>query len=248
MKPRPPIGWSLAIASLCLTGCGEKKPAKVNIPPPSSAEPTTVASPVESQAAKQSYPFTTPDKYSHAKPIYTEVGLASWYGAPYHNRQAATGEIFDMQQLTAAHKTLPLNSICRVTNLSTGQSTIVRINDRGPFVAERILDLSLAAAKAVGVWRPGIATVKLEVLETPADIAKGGRWAVQIGAFKDPERATQLRAKLSHRYQTAKIQQFASPTGEWIRVRVLNDDKKRAQAVARDTHISVAEIFLVRLD
>ena len=85
--------------------------------------------------------------------------------------------------MTAAHRTLPLNSMVRVTNLTTGHVAMVRITDRGPFVEDRIVDLSLAAAKAVDVWQPGTAEVKLEVLSAPAAIAQGGRWCVQIGAF-----------------------------------------------------------------
>src|SRR5436309_1552552 len=91
------------------------------------------------------------------KPLYTELGLASWYGPPYHNRRGANGEVYDMNAMTAAHRTLPLNSLVRVTNPQTGHSAVVRITDRGPFIGERMLDLSLAAAKAVDVWTAGVA-------------------------------------------------------------------------------------------
>ena len=102
-----------------------------------------------------------------AKPILVDTGLASWYGAPYHNRHGSNGKIYDMNAMTAAHRTLPLGSIVRVTNVKTGHSAIVRITDRGPFIEGRILDLSLAAAKKVDVWRPGIAAVRMEVLRAP---------------------------------------------------------------------------------
>ena len=88
-----------------------------------------------------------------------ETGMASWYGPPYHNRKAATGEIYDMHQLTAAHKTLPLNSIVRVTNVANGKSVIVRINDRGPFIGSRIIDLSYAAALKLDYIKQGSAMV-----------------------------------------------------------------------------------------
>ena len=104
----------------------------------------------------------------HAKPIYVETGLASWYGPPYHHHKGANGEIYDQNALTAAHRTLPLNSVVRVTNESTKHSVMVRITDRGPFIEDRVIDLSLAAAKAVDVWRPGTAMVKIEVLSAPA--------------------------------------------------------------------------------
>lgn len=176
------------------------------------------------------------------------MGVASWYGPPYHNRKAANGEIFDMNQLTAAHRTLPLNSIARVTNLQTGSSTIVRITDRGPFIEGRMLDLSLGAAKAIDVWRPGLATVRLEVLRTPSPITTGGRWCVQIGAFTSKEEAARLKQDLMRRYRQAQVLQFTGPTGDWVRIRVAGDDKQRAQEVARDTRTSEGAVFLVRLD
>jgi rare lipoprotein A len=178
-----------------------------------------------------------------------ETGTASWYGPPYHNRKSSDGEIYNMNALTAAHRTLPLGSIVRVTNVSTQHSVVVRITDRGPFIPGRIVDLSLAAAKAVDVWRPGLARVKVELLQTPAPLNAGGRWAVQIGAFEDQESATELRDHLARRYHTARVHEFASPTGNWwLQVRVLQDDKQRAEEVARDTHTAEGAVFLVRLD
>lgn len=175
--------------------------------------------------------------------------MASWYGPPYHNRQSSNGEIYDMNAMTAAHRTLPLNAVVRVTNLQTGSSTLVRITDRGPFVDGRVIDLSLAAAKAIDVWRPGTAPVKLEVLETPAALVSGGRWCVQIGAFQQQHTAQELRERLSRRYLTAKVLDFPSPAGDWwVRVRVLNDDRVRAEEVTRDTHPDEGSVFLVRLD
>lgn len=175
--------------------------------------------------------------------------MASWYGGPYHKRRSSNGEVYDMHAMTAAHLTLPLGSIVRVTNPKTGRSVVVRITDRGPFVPGRILDLSQAAAKKVDVWAAGVATVRLEVLRTPASLSSGGRWAVQIGAFEKEHAADKLADHLSHRYQTAKVLCFSSPVGDWwVRVRVQDDDRKRAEQVAHDTHTSEGEIFLVRLD
>jgi rare lipoprotein A len=188
------------------------------------------------------------DDYANVTPVYIEVGVASWYGPPYHLRKAANGEVFDMNQLTAAHRTLPLNSIARVTNIQTGNSTIVRITDRGPFIAGRMVDLSLAAAKAVDVWRPGLATVRLEVLHTPSPITPGGRWCVQIGAFASKAEAARLKQELMQRYARSQVLQFTGPTGDWVRVRVAGDDKSRAEEVARDTQTPEGAVFLVRLD
>ena len=184
-----------------------------------------------------------------AKPIWVETGLASWYGAPYHNRRASNGEVYNMNAMTAAHRTLPLGSIVRVTNTKTGQSALVRITDRGPFIPGRIVDLSLAAAKKIDVWGPGVAEVRVEVLETPVPLDTGGRWAVQIGAFSDEDAANQEVDLLSRRYHTAKVLRFSSPIGDWwVRVRVLDDNRERAEEVAHDNHTPEGAVFLVRLD
>jgi rare lipoprotein A len=183
-----------------------------------------------------------------AKVIYTETGFASWYGPSYNKRKAANGEVYDMNGMTAAHRTLPLNSIARVTNLKTGHSELLRITDRGPFVNNRIIDLSKSAAQKLDVYRPGTARVRIEVLQSPAPIDRGGRWCVQIGAFKNPEDAAELKDKLTRRYHTAKILQFTSPIGQdWLRVRVAEDNKRRAEEVMQETHTD-AGMFLVRLD
>ena len=150
--------------------------------------------------------------------------------------------------MTAAHRTLPLNSIARVTNVKTGESVLLRITDRGPFVNDRVIDLSRAAARKLSVYQHGTALVRIEVLQTPASIASGGRWCVQIGAFTNTQDASNLKDKLSRRYHTAKVLQFSSPTGEsWLRVRVAEDDKRRAQELMRETHTD-AGMYLVRID
>jgi rare lipoprotein A len=175
--------------------------------------------------------------------------VASWYGAPYHNRRGSNGEVYNMHAMTAAHLTLPLGSIVRVTNLKTDHSALVRITDRGPFVPGRIVDLSLAAAKALDVYLPGTAKVRLEVMQSPAPINTGGRWAVQIGSFAGQKAAAELADHLQKRYQTAKVLKFVSPVGVWwVRVRVLDDDRERAIALVRETETAEGSVFLVRLD
>jgi len=244
----------LVILALLLAGCGGKKHAKQRVPPlPPPEAPAQSASGQTAQtspapdASGEASVTTRPDT-KNIPVLYSETGIASWYGPPYHNRRGANGEVYDMNALTAAHKTLPLNSMVRVTNVKTDSSTIVRITDRGPFVGDRVIDLSLAAAKAVDVWRPGTALVKVEVLTAPAPIATGGRWAVQIGAFQSPQAAAELKSKLMRRYHTAQVLQFTGPTGEWVRVRVQDDDKKRAQELAQATVTPEGGVFLVRLD
>ena len=241
------VSYALLALLLVLTGCGEKKRAKTRPPAPpdiqtaeKSREPRKPAPEVESRESDE----VDPD----AKPIWTEVGIASWYGPPYHNRRGANGEIFDTNAMTAAHKTLPLNSLVRVTNLKTEQSAIVRITDRGPFIGDRIIDLSMAAAKELDVWRPGTARVRVDVLEAPASIETGGRWCVQVGAFRRESDATSLKEKLMRRYTTAKVIDFKGPTGYWVRIRPAEDDKKRAQEISRFINVDEGGVFLVRLD
>jgi len=221
-------------------GCGShKKPEQASVPPlPPPAPPQIETTPQQPEIA-------VPPR---AKVLYTETGWASWYGPHYNKRRAANGEIFDMDAMTAAHLTIPLNSIVRVTNIKTGSSALLRITDRGPFASNRIIDLSKGAAQKLDIYRPGTALVKIEVLESPVPIDSGGRWCVQIGGFKKADEAAELKDKLVRRYHTAKVLQFTSPVGEeWLRVRVAQDDKKRAEQVKQETETD-AGIYLVRLD
>jgi len=233
--------YSLVVALLVvgLAACGGKKNTRVKVPPPPEVAPSAAVEEPRSRA---------PAGPAAEAPQYVETGVASWYGPPYHNRQGANGEIYDMHALTAAHRTLPLNTTARVTNLKTGHSVTVRITDRGPFIEGRMLDLSLAAAKQVDVWRPGTAEVRLEVMHAPVPIDQGGRWCVQIGAFRDKVRAREFKEALQRRYRTASVLQFTGPTGDWIRVRVRDDDKKSAEALLEETKAPEGAAFLVRLD
>jgi peptidoglycan lytic transglycosylase len=233
-------------AMLLLSACGRHKTARSHpAPPPPTITPSEPAPSTTAEAKPPTAPQATKPG---GKPLYVQTGLASWYGPPYHNHRGSNGEIYDQNGLTAAHRTLPLNSVVRVTNVETKHSVVVRITDRGPFIEDRIVDLSLAAAKAVDVWRPGTAEVKLEVLSAPAPIAEGGRWCVQIGAFQSEHEARKLKEKLQNRYETANVVQFAGPTGEWVRLRPQGDDKRQAEEVASKTHVKEGGVFLVRLD
>jgi rare lipoprotein A len=135
---------------------------------------------------------------------YAETGVASWYGHPYHGRAAANGEIYDMEKMTAAHRTLAFNTWVRVTNLTNRKSVEVRIIDRGPFVGGRIIDLSHAAAVAIDLIGPGIARVRLEVIRPPA-IPEAALFAVQVGAFRSRSSAETLRAQMATRYGAARL-------------------------------------------
>lgn len=256
----------MILAVLTLSGCGGKKQAKVSTPPPppiavpstatvlapntSRPKPDTTTSKADAEKQEKSDASASDlTVLAGVKPLSIETGKASWYGAPYHNRRSSNGEIYDMHALTAAHRTLPLGSTVRVVNVKTGHSTVVRITDRGPFVEGRIVDLSLAAAKQADIWQAGVAQVRLEVLRTPVPFDHGGRWAVQIGSFADENSARSLAGRLTRRYKTAKVLSFGSPVGDWwVRVRVSQDERKRAEEVARDTHTAEGKVFLVRLD
>jgi rare lipoprotein A len=231
---------------LTLTACGEKKrPASKLPPPPPITEPEI---PPGSENAEQP-DDTDPSTFADVKPLFVEEGVASWYGPPYHNRKASNGETYNMNAMTAAHRTLPLNSVVRVTNLKTNSSALVRITDRGPFISGRVIDLSLAAAKKLDVWKAGLAEVRVEVLDAPKDITSGGRWCVQIGALPDEQTATELKGRLARRYATSRVLSFSGPMGDWwVRVRVPSDDRSKAQEVARDNTSPSGDVFLVRLD
>jgi rare lipoprotein A len=247
------------VVTVLFSGCGGHKKTQVRVPsPPALPAPAsttgnppndspTVADKDNNQDGDdQDERLTVP---AGTKPVFEETGMASWYGAPYHNRRGSNGEVYNMHAMTAAHLTLPLGSIVRVTNVKTGHAAVVRITDRGPFVEGRILDLSLASAKALDVYQPGVARVRLEVLQVPAPLDTGGRWAVQIGSIGDEKNATDLMEHLQRRYRTAKVLHFASPAGGWwVRVRVLDDDRERAQTLAHETATSEGAVFLVRLD
>ncbi|MFQ5830996.1 MAG: septal ring lytic transglycosylase RlpA family protein, partial [Candidatus Methylomirabilia bacterium] len=128
-----------------------------------------------------------------------ETGKASWYGHPYHGRRTSSGEVYDMHQLTAAHQTLPLGTTVLVTNLNNGRSVTVRINDRGPFVDGRIIDLSYAAARLLYVVGPGVVPARVRVVSLPGQArARGsGAYAIQLGSFSDRANAEALRARLA---------------------------------------------------
>jgi rare lipoprotein A len=180
--------------------------------------------------------------------IYVEQGMASWYGIPFHGRRAANGEIFDMNTLVAAHRTLPFGSILRVTNLNNGRDVEVRVIDRGPFVGERILDLARAAAVSLDMLGTGTAPVRIELLSGPSPA--GGEFTVQIGAFTDRANADRLRERLLTHYQPIFVQDYEVPGGHFYRVRVgAVSTPDAAQQLARQLNESDGfQTFVLRLD
>lgn len=236
----------VALAAFTLAGCHKKTQAHSAPPPPVISS----HSPPQARASEPSAPAASQPPSTHRRPDLVETGLASWYGPPYHNRKGADGTVYDENALTAAHKTLPLGSLVRVTNLANNAAVEVRITDRGPFVGDRLIDLSLAAAKITGVYRAGVARVRVEAfLPTPKPGADpNGRWCVQIGAFLSADDAVQLKNDLLRRYTTAKVTEFAGPTGFWVRINLKFPTRAQAAQVAAGIHVPDAEAFLVRTD
>jgi rare lipoprotein A len=228
-------------ASFMLAGCSHHTNVAQSQPAPPVIEraPQTVP---ESGAANATEAEGPREKH------YVEVGMASWYGPNYHHHRAANGDVYDQDGITAAHRTLPLGSVVRVTNLKNGVQVTLKITDRGPFVPDRMLDLSIGAAKALQIWPHGTSQVRVELISSPPAKVPGGRWCVQIGVFKDADNAEELKAKLQRKYSGAEVLEFAGPTGHWVRIRPPHDDRKQAFQIAEGLRPVEGNAYLVRLD
>ncbi len=162
---------------------------------------------------------------------FVQTGTASWYGKKFHGRKTSNGEIYDMYAMTAAHKTLPMGVDVRVTHLQTGRSIVVRVNDRGPFVAGRIIDLSYTGAAQLGIVEAGTAPVRVEALgyrqvedgrityQSPTSY-DAGSFAVQIGAFGVADNANRLAERMQQRYGKSEVQTVTIDGRTLYRVRV----------------------------
>jgi rare lipoprotein A len=157
-----------------------------------------------------------------------QEGVASWYGPGFHGNRTANGEIYDQYELTAAHPSLPLGSRVMVTNLENGRAVEVRINDRGPFVDRRVIDLSYAAARTIGMVGPGTARVRIQVLghaapprwvPPPTRAMPSSAFAVQVAALADPQKAEHLRRVLAFRFPDAFVSTLAAAERRYYRVR-----------------------------
>jgi rare lipoprotein A len=218
---KPAAISALLAASLTISACAKKH--------------RTIATPAA--------PRTSPAEIKNG-----ETGLASWYGHPYHGRPAANGEIYDMEQLTAAHRTLPFGTWVRVVNLNNNKTVDVRIIDRGPFVEGRIIDLSHAAAEQIDLVGPGVGPVRLDILSVPTAASANNWYAVQAGAFLDPDRAERLRASLERDFGPAHLVQRPGTPSLWRVVvgRVPTEDA--AGALAQRVRAQTGTAFVVRLD
>jgi rare lipoprotein A len=243
----------LIAVALFSAGCGGKRPVASH--PPTNTQPS--AAPAESAGGATNPPpaaaAARPGKHSKTPPApapvgYSEEGNASWYGLPFNGRRASNGEIYDMNKLTAAHRTLPFETVVRVTNLSNGKITTVRITDRGPFVDNRIIDLSQAAAREIESIGPGVVPVRLEVLGN-VDVS-AGFFTVQVGAFRERANAERLRERLSASYSPIFIQQIEAAQNSFYRVRVGKISGEEAAQQYADQLRSKEGFtpFVVRLD
>jgi len=180
------------------------------------------------------------------RPGAVETGIASWYGYPYHGRRTASGEIYDMEKLTAAHRTLPFGTWVEVTNLDNRKRVRVRITDRGPFVEGRIIDLSLAAAREIDMVRAGIVKVRVQVVSGPA--AAGGRFAVQVGAYLNRENAERMRRRLQAQYRRCRLVKRDGPTVLWRVLIGEETSEEQAMVLAAQLRPDFGTVFVVRLD
>ena len=210
---------ALIVVAIVVSGCGKKKVKVAKIPP----APAPVGA--------------------------TERGMASWYGHPYHGRPAADGEIYDMETLVAAHRTLPFQTYVRVRNLSNDKSIDVRIIDRGPFVQNRIIDLSHAAANAIDLIGPGVAMVELTVIGVPAN-AEPALFAVQVGAFNLKANADRTTQNMIAAYGSARSVLRAGDQPMWRVLAGRETSAEAAEALAKRIREEQREpqAFVVRLD
>ncbi len=193
---------------------------------------------------------------------FVQSGIASWYGSDFHGKTTSNGDTYDMYAMTAAHKTLPLGVYVKVRNRDNGQETVVRINDRGPFVTGRIIDLSYSAARDIGIVDSGTAPVKIEALGYPDETVKGrtayktpasydrGSFGIQVGAFGNPDNARRMAESVKQRYGVSSIREALVNGTRYYRVRAGNyTSLKEAERVReRSSDVTIAGGFVVALD
>jgi len=199
-----------------LTSCGPRHYVVMDrrMPPSEKKE-------VKKKVMKEEKPFPEARLEGKTEKMETkevQYGMASWYGEEFHGRSTSSGEVYDMYQLTCAHNTLPLGTIVMVTNLENGRSLELKVNDRGPFVKERILDVSYAASQMLGMWEKGTALVKVEVLVPGIEPVQ--RFTLQVGSFADENNAQQLVEQLRKNFENVHMTTVETPTQKYHRVRV----------------------------
>jgi rare lipoprotein A len=202
--------------------------------------------PAVTAAIEPPAPASTPAPALAHEQVYRETGTASWYGREFHGRRTADGGTFDGEGLSAAHRTLPLGTAIRVTNLDNYKTIDVKVSDRGPFVRGRILELSYGAARALDFVREGTARVKIEAL---APVRSDGVYTVQAAVFVEEENAKTLKGRLQAKYETVYIVPGETNLGTFYRVRVgLYPSEEKAERIAAKLALDGLEPVVVRKD
>jgi rare lipoprotein A len=147
-----------------------------------------------------------------------QYGIASWYGKDFHGKPTSSGEVYDMYQLTCAHNTFPLGTMVMVTHIENGKSVELKVNDRGPFVKDRIIDLSYAAAQIIGMYEKGTAYVKVEAIGPVVEQVE--RFTLQVGSFADEGNAQRLAEQLRKSFDNVHVTTMETLTQKYHRVRV----------------------------
>jgi rare lipoprotein A len=192
---------------------------------------------------------TPPDGSLSSNPTLTKedrIGYASWYGDPYHGRRTSNGETYNKYGMTAAHRSLPFDTLVNVKNLENGKKVKVRINDRGPFVRDRIIDLSLAAARQIDMVGPGTAKVSLDVLRV---VPNPFPWTIQVASLKQKGNAENLQRSLQKNYSPVAIKKFDSKEGPYFRVLVGQySSQQLATAALKQLNSMNYDGLIVRID
>lgn len=206
-----------AVCAVIISGCAGTEPARKQKAYPSGKTPATQR-PYQIDGI---WYYPIPDAEG-----YREKGIASWYGPGFDGKKTSNGETYDMYAMTAAHKTLPMGTHLEVRNIDNGKKTVVRINDRGPFVRKRIIDLSYTAAKTIGI--SGLGNVEISSLgmdkpppkgQGPIDFTRGN-FSIQVGAFQNRANADRLKKNLSSKYENAHVTEYDRGDIHFFRVRV----------------------------
>jgi rare lipoprotein A len=220
----------LIVIFFLITACGPKHHVVTDRRmPPSEKQEVKKEIAKEEKSVSEAKPEAKIEK-GESKEV--QFGVASWYGGEFHGRPTSSGEVYDMYQLTCAHNTLPLGTIVMVTNLENGRSLEMKVNDRGPFVKERILDVSYAASQMLGMWEKGTALVKVEVIVPGIEPVQ--RFTLQIGSFADESNAQKLAEQLRKYFENVYVTTLETLTQKYHRVRV-------GQFETRDTAWAIAE-------
>ena len=213
--------WGILLGMILLTGCMAKRPVVMERRP---------EVPERTEVAKAEIPPAERIEKRESKGV--QYGMASWYGPDFHGKPTSSGEIYDMYQLTCAHNTLPLGTTVIVTNLENGKSLELKVNDRGPFVKDRIIDLSYSAARILEVYQKGTAYVKVETVGPWID--EIFRFTLQVGSFTDEAKAQQLAESLRGSFENVYVTRVETSTQKYHRVRVGQYDSKELALVTAE--------------